>query len=234
MRLLSRKLEHVLRLFRRDRLLHDLPRQDIKHLKRDQRAVADLRADRIGALQLEIMRLAEILRDGARSALAGGEAERVRARRREALDDAGRAALLLARRDAHAHDEPLQADAVRLAHALARREEARVARPEEVEADVQERALLVHRPRADVDVDEHLPDRGAHGLEVAPPEHDAPADVLRLAVCEEGAHVERVLERGLHADHDVESLWRSSVRWTMHSGEDMAAHSNSSQDHVVL
>ena len=57
---------HVFRLLWWDRLLHDLARQDIEHLKGDQRAVADLRADRIGALQLEIMRLAEILRDSAR------------------------------------------------------------------------------------------------------------------------------------------------------------------------
>lgn len=215
MRLLGRELEHVLRLLRRNRLLHELPREDVEHLERHQRAVADLRTDRVGALELEVVRLAEVLRDGDRLALARREAQHVRARGREPLHDARRAPLLRARRDAHAHHEPLQADAVRLAHALGRREEAWVARAEEVEADVEERALLVHRPGADVDVDEHLADGRAHGLEVATPEDDAAADVLRLAVSEEGAYVERIFQRRFHANHDVESLWRSRVRLTM-------------------
>ena len=187
MRLLRCELENVLRPLRRNRLLHDLTRQNVEHLERHQGAIADLRADRVGALDLEIVCLAEVLRNRDRPSLARREPQRVRTRRREPLHDARGPCLLprRPRRDAHAHHEALQADAVGLSHAPAGRKLVRVFRVEEVQAHVNEWALLVHRAGADVDVDEHLADRRAYRLEVAAPENNAATDVLRLAVREE-------------------------------------------------
>ena len=78
----------------------------------------------------------------------------------------------------------------------------------EVEAEIEQRARLVHRTRGNIDVDEHLAHSRADRLEVSAPQNDTIADILLLTVREETANVEWVIQRWLHAYDDIQSLKR--------------------------
>jgi hypothetical protein len=74
----------------------------------------------------------------------------------------------------------------------------------EVETEINEGPALVHHTSRNIDIHQHTSDSGSDRLEVASPEDHTSSNVLGLAVCEEAADIEGILQRRFHSHDDIE------------------------------